>query len=742
MTTAVGETQARAARTVVELLRREWAAFAAVSVAVVVFYVVFQAPVINPGTYLDPWIYTASMVNYHFIESVFGWTYYPARLPWILPGIVVHALFGPVTAFFVLHALFFFGAGIFAYLTIRRFYGTPAALATYAALMLSPLFYDAYSNDYPDGALLTYLFGSVYFALTVPDARRPRLRMFWTGFFVAGAIGVNLFAGIVILSLLLVYGLVRTDVRHLRVLLSELGVAAVGALALLAVCGSFSKAEGGEFLFFMPQVRELSTLSPSSYKKTHGLAFVLSEPQFALPVFAAVCALVLLVTRRREPASADRRFAIGVVASTLCLYVVLAVWEVAKSGVFFETPYYFSLFSLDIALCLGAAFGLLRPPAAAVPVAFAAAVVPTVLTLWASVLPTGRRGAAVAVCLMAIAVAAVAATRFRPSRLRAAPMLALVALIVFASTYAVDAGAITTGIFVRGTFQERRAVQADAFQLIDFMRAHGIQKMPFEFWYTTRDGDYLDGIQSTYLWGDSMVGHDLPRVDETMKTLLEERKPSALVLLCRRMSCHGAIPALQRAGYRSHPLTSGVLSSGGIRVVVRVVLLPRFVAWNNRSPATVYYRPNASPLAPAATGTPVVSWSFANGLPPEWSGDAANAARAAGGGAFATTAPQWAYELVGPRVELQPGRYAVYARGRVLAGGLDLGVLDADKNAWLEQRTYWSGQRAQFAKGWLATPFSVQTATSVEVVFSNWVPKAQPSRWQLGDVRLVRLPPQ
>lgn len=731
MTTAV-------AKSAVAPARREWAGFAGVSVAVVLFYFVYRAPVMNPGTDLDPWIYTGSMVNYHFIESVFGRTYYPARLPWILPGIVIHAFFGPVLSFFVLHALFFFGAGVFAYLTARHFWGVPAALTVYAALMLSPLFYDAYSNDYPDGALLTYLFGSVYFALTVPGARRPRLRMFWTGFFVAAAVGVNLFAGIVIASLLIVYGFVRSDVRRRQALGLELGVGAAGAVALLVICGTFSKAEGGEFLFFMPQVRELSTLSPSSYKKTHGLAFVLAEPQFALPVFAAACVLVLLIRWRRDRiTSAGRHLAIGTAVATLLLYLVLAVWEVAKSGVFFETPYYFSLFSLYIALCLGAAIGLLRPAALAAPVAIAAAVASTVLTLWVSVLPVGRRGALIAVCLMAVTLGVLAAWRLRPHR--TSTVLALVALIVFTSTYSADAGTITAGLFVRGTFNERRAVQADAFQLIEFMRARGIQKMPFEFWYTTRDGDYLDGIQSTYLWGDSMVGHDLPRVDAAMKALLEERKPSALVLLCRTASCHGAIPALRRAGYSSRPLTTAVLSSGGIRVVVRVVLLPRFVAYH-RNPSAAYYQPNASPLAATATGRAVASWSFAGSVPAGWTGDAAAAAGAARGGAFETSTPQWAYELVGPRVELQPGRYAVYASGRVLSGGLDLGVLDAGRRAWIEQRVYWYGQHAQFANAWMETPFTVPTTTSIQVILSNWVPKSQPSRWQLGEVRVVRLP--
>jgi hypothetical protein len=719
--TAVADvSQARAGR-VAELARNEWVWLTGISVAATVFYVLYRAPVLNPGVYLDPWTYTGSMVNYGYLERAYSFAYYPSRLPWVLPGTVAHAIFGPVAAFFVLHTVFFFAAGLFAYLTVRRFFGTAPALTAYAALVLSPLFYDAYSNDYPDGALLTFLFGTVYFALSVKGARRPWLRTFWAGFFAAAAVGTNLFAGLVLATLLLLYAAVRTDLRDRRRIAVELGIGACGALALLVVCGSYARANGGEFLFFMPQVRELGTISPSSYKQVSGLGFTLSEPQFALPVFAAVAALVLAARRSR-----GNRFAVGAAASTLVLYLVLAVWEVAKNGIFFETPYYFSIFALGIALCLGAVFGLLRVPALAVPVAVVTAIVATVLTRWTSVLPTGRRGALVAVCLMAAAALAVATVRRAP--------VVLVALLVFTATYAVDAGSLTGAIFVRGTYHDNVAVQKVAFRLVDFLRSRGIQKVPFQFWYTSRDGVWLNGIQSMYFWGDSMVGGDLPRIDAAVRKTLEYRRPSALVLLCANDRCHGAVAALRRAGYPSQPLTSGVLSSGEFRVVVRVLRLPRFASFNEQSPATRFYLKGASPFATSTQGRAVTAWSFARGTPSGWSGDAT-----AHGASFTTTSRPWSYELVGPKVQLPAGRYAVYARGRVLAGGLDLGVLDADKNAWLEQRFYWSAQRARFANGWMTTPFELTAATSVQVILSNWVPSAQQSRWRLGEIRLVRL---
>jgi hypothetical protein len=253
------------ARLRVAVLTREWLWFGALTAGIAAFYLVLQAPVIDPPNYLDPWIYTALFVNFKFIYHVFGWTYYPSRLPWIIPGIVVHSVLPPVAAFFILHAIFFFAAGLFAYLLVRHFAGATLALATYGVLLVSPLFYDAYSNDYPDGALLTYLLGGAYFGLTAADSRRPWVRAIWSGFFLACALGTNLFAGVVIASLLLLYAVVRVNRAWLRsVAPRDLGFGALGAFVLLAICGTFSKVNGGEFLFFMPSIRALLELDTQS----------------------------------------------------------------------------------------------------------------------------------------------------------------------------------------------------------------------------------------------------------------------------------------------------------------------------------------------------------------------------------------------------------------------------------------------------------------------------------------------
>jgi hypothetical protein len=312
---------------------------------------------------------------------------------------------------------------------------------------------------------------------------------------------------------------------------------------------------------------------------------------------------------------------------------------------------------------------------------------------------------------------------------------------VLTSTYAVDAGTATKAAFSRGTFTERRDVQAVAFELMEFMESRGIEKVPFQFWYDNDEDAALNGIQSTYLWGITWVGIDMPTVDASMRSLLEQRKPSVLVLLCKRPSCRNAPAALTRAGYRNAPLTSGVLTAGRERVYVRALRLPKFAALNREVDPTVdAYRRGQAPFARTTAGEALETWSFARGLPDGWEGTSSDAAAGASGRAFATSPEPWAYELTAPELDLPAGRYEVFARGRVLAGGLDVGVLDVEARAWIQQRLYWYGQRRAFAGGWMATPFRLAAPTTVQVVLSNWAPKAGSSRWQLDEVRLVRLP--
>lgn len=729
-------------------LTREWLTLLLVSLGIAAFYFAIQAPVLDPPSSLDPWIYTALFVNFGFIYDAFDWAYYPSRLGWLIPGIAVHSVLPPVAAFFVLHAIYFFGAGLFAYLLVRRFAGSVVALATYCALLFSPLFYDAYSNDYPDGALLTYLLGGVYFLLTASGSPRPRLRAFGGGFFLAAAMATNLFAGVVIVCLLLLYGVVRIESLSSRALvLRDAGFAVTGAVTLFLTCATFSVIHGGAFFFFLPSLRAVQAIDPANYKAA-GYGWMLREPQLFIPGFLSLCVLLLAIGRRpwsarlREP---GWRLAAGAALFTTAFFTLLLIWELGFTGNFLETAYYFSLFNVGIALCLAGILWLLGPPGgrragwALVGVVAAAAVLPTLFVLVFRVLPVERPGTLAVFLLMALSAGLIAARRHLAAALGPTPaVLVLAFLVVFTTVYAGDAGRATRSIFQRNTYAVNRDTQDVALQLIDFMRESGLQKRTFQFWYDGFDNPSLNGIQSVYLWGITWVGLEMPRVDSAMRELLDTRKPSAIVLLCRQRSCQGGPAALAAAGYATNPLAERLLEAGSERVWVRAFDVPKFRAPTKADLVEEFYKKSASPFASAPAAERLAEWSFATGAPEGWSGNALDAAAGAAGAAFATSSGKWTYELVSPEVTLAPGSYTAYMRGRVLEGGVDLGVLDAKEDRWIEQRFYWFGQSQQFDDGWMATPFRVAQEGPVKVILSNWVPEDRASRWQLEEIAIVR----
>ena len=504
------------------------------------------------------------------------------------------------------------------------------------------------------------------------------------------------------------------------------------------VCGIFAKVNGGQFLFFMPSVHEAESLNTAEYK-FHGYAWMYGEPQLLLPLFAvATVAVVYLSKGHPWKRDAAYRFAVGAAATMGGLYALLVLWEFAFTGYFLEYSYYFSLVNVGLLLCGAAVLAALwarfkaagaRGALFVVTVAVAAAS-PALITYSANLAPVGRSATVISLALMSgLLVVLLLLRRLRGRRFGAAGILVLAAAFTFTFNYA-GVGATQTHSAFSGSYRENRAVLSVALQLIDFMRANGLQNggVP-AFWYNPSEDENLNGIQSTYLWGDTWVGLDMPRINRSMRTLLAQRQPQRIVLLCKTHACRGGPAALRAAGYSLRQFSQRLLSSGLERVWVRAFVLGISTA--------NYYMPGQAALIREPSTLRGRIWSLADGAPSDWSGVAADDSRTARGKPFATSERMWDYELVSPDEHLQAGSYALELRGKVLSGGLDLGVLDIGTNNWIQQRTYWYGQKG-FGIGWMDTPFRLGQPTTVRFVLSNWVPKAARSRWQLSELRLVR----
>jgi hypothetical protein len=98
-----------------------------------------KAPLYNPSGTIDPWLYTAFFVNFDRVYDVVAMTYYAARLPWIVPGRIVYAVFPLDAAYWVLHGLAFAGGVAALFFLVRRYLGLAAAVVGASTLALSPM---------------------------------------------------------------------------------------------------------------------------------------------------------------------------------------------------------------------------------------------------------------------------------------------------------------------------------------------------------------------------------------------------------------------------------------------------------------------------------------------------------------------------------------------------------------------------------------------------------------------------
>jgi len=711
-----------------------------------IFYWLLSAPALNPPTYLDPWYYTAFFRNFDYLYATFDMTYYASRLPWIVPGYLVHHLLAPVSAFFVLHVTFALAGALAAYLLLRKFLGRTAALYGYAALLGSLIWWDAYSNDYPDGAVLTYLLVGAAFALGSWEARRPLLRMGLGGFFLAAAVGTNLFAGWLVLTLVVIYVAivsVRRDFWRRTAL--DAGAFAAGWLALFVLCGGFSVAKGGRFLFFMPSVRQVQQQNPADVKFA-GYGWLREEPRLLAPLFV-VAAVGLLWPRRsrsRWAADAGLRFAGGAAASLALVCAIFAVWEFALTGAFLEQPYYFSMLSAQIVLALGGAVHLAlrridHSWRTSSPVIVAAALPALVIYEWGAAGDAliAPRGLWALIAVLAAVLAATVVVRLSPLGGRAAAAVVVAAGLVLGTTYTAAASYSTSAVFAAGgTFHEREQALSLATQLMRFVRGNGLQTgvQPPGFWFSARDDPVQIGLQSTYLWGWTQVGSAMPRLDTAT---LEHLSPQYLVLLCAQEGCTEAKAALAAHGYRYRPLAAAVLRSGDHAVDVAAVELPRFRPIGGVDRYSRFYRFSGSPPVEPATGRIAATWSFANALPPGWERLNGSVDRSGSGARVVTSPGRFDYELQGPEVELAPGRYRLLVDGRAVVGGMLIGLLDTDANAWLAQSEYWSRQPG-IRRRPLGFDVTLDEPRRVRPMLSNWA-DGWSSTWLVRSVRIVRL---
>lgn len=156
------------------------------------------------------------------------------------------------------------------------------------------------------------------------------------------------------------------------------------------------------------------------------------------------------------------------------------------------------------------------------------------------------------------------------------------------------------------------------------------------------------------------------------------------------------------------------------------------------------YRTDASPLVTPTSvhGTTVAKWTFPGHLPRGWRLRTAAQLQADYGqstqrGTHVTTTTAPTAQLEVRTARLAAGDYDLVAHVRVLAGGLTIGIADADGRPLGIGRYWWQG--GNYVVDVAATRFHVSTPTRTVVSLANWTTVASAASWVVWDLRIVRL---
>jgi hypothetical protein len=543
-------------------------------------YVVTDAPLYNPAWSVDPWLYTALWTNFDQTYSLFHETYYASRIPWIVPGLMLNELLDARAAALVLHGVFFFAGAACVYLLCRRFFGWIAAAVAFIGLVGSQMYFSAHRWDYQEGAVITFLAASVYFATTTtPDVRRRALSVAIGGFFAAALVATQIYALIFLVGLPALYAVVLVEAdsaARLRRLTGDALAFVAGAGVLLVACGTFAEAHGGRFIFFWPQV-ETALHTDTSGNRQPIDVWLPREPRFFVPLFVTVLAAAVISARALE--GRPQRALAAATVWTGGVFVLLCVWDFLGNGFFFVYIWYVSPFLVGMSVCMaGVTAGLVqtadRPGrhSSLVLVSATAAVLAPLLWLFRGddvrrfADDVGYEQYVVMSAVMALALVA-AGIAIAIARGRTIAGLVAVTLSLLAVSYGLDA---SLGTYLDGASDPITGDVYDLGQdLIQHLHDEGMGEGAVNFWYDQTSMQSVPrGVQSLYYFSFTYVGVSMPKMDADFRNRMKLYRPQRLVLLCEAPGCGNGPAALREAGFDPQRQSRKRLHAGSLTMWV------------------------------------------------------------------------------------------------------------------------------------------------------------------------------
>jgi hypothetical protein len=288
----------------------------------------------DPPGFLDSFVYVGYF--WHYPEHLWVFddnnNYKISRLPWILPGYVLHTLAGPIVASYLL-AYFTLALGAVAlYLLVKACLNDRGSAAIVSVAWACCTW--AHGNggwNYQVLIAIDYYLVACWLMVRAARARSAASAVLMAGAFFAAAVHTHLFLVVFapLVAVLYVAALPNDDPQKFGRSLRAAGAVIVGGLALTAALAIINRATGGAWLFFMPQVDQAMRVTNPDYDHWwKGASQWLPAARYLVIPLALMCAgLPVLFRRHLED---DRRMAITLVALAWAALGIMGYFQFAQ----------------------------------------------------------------------------------------------------------------------------------------------------------------------------------------------------------------------------------------------------------------------------------------------------------------------------------------------------------------------------------------------------------------------------
>jgi hypothetical protein len=286
----------------------------------------------DPPGYLDSFIYVGYF--WHYPEHLWVFddnnNYKISRLPWILPGYVLHTLAGPLVASYLL-AYFTLTLGAVAlYLLVKDCLNDRGSAAIVSVAWACCTWVHGNGGwNYQVLIAIDYYLMACWLVVRAARARSSSL-VLMAGALFAAAVHTHLFLVVFapLVAVLYVVALPADDPRKLGRSLQAAGAVVVGGLALTVALAGINRATGGTWLFFMAQFDQAMRVTNPDYDHwwKGALQWLPAARYLVIPV-ALMCAGLVVPFRRRH--EEDRRMAIAFVVLAWAAFGIMCYFQLA-----------------------------------------------------------------------------------------------------------------------------------------------------------------------------------------------------------------------------------------------------------------------------------------------------------------------------------------------------------------------------------------------------------------------------